>query len=65
MVTKDKPICIVDGKRYYIETIETTVDGKPFTIDNLYPVFRSEAEREEAKRKIASELYKVFAKYFT
>lgn len=63
MITEDKPICIVDGKRYYVEIVTETIDGKPFTIRNLIPVFESEAEREIVKEQIASDLYKIFKKY--
>jgi len=63
MTTKDKPIHIVDGKMYYAEIIVTTVNGKPFTIRNLIPIFNSEAEREQVKEQIASDLYKIFAEY--
>jgi len=63
MITEDKPICIVDGKKYYVEIIKTIVDGKPFTIKNLIPVFKSEEERERVKEQIASDLYKIFKKY--
>ncbi len=63
MITADKPICILDGKKYYVDIVTTTIDGKPFTIENLIPVFKSEAEREKVKEQIASDLYKIFKKY--
>jgi len=63
MITEAKTIRIFDGKKYYVETISTTIDGKPFTIENWIPVFKSEAEREKVKEQIANDLYKVFAKY--
>ncbi len=64
MTTEDKPICIVDGKKYYVEIVTTTVNNKPFTIRNLIPVFESEAERERVKEQISNDLYKIFAKYY-
>ncbi len=63
MITEDKPIRIVDGKKYHVDTTETTMNGKPFTINNLIPVFKSEAERERVKEQISNGLYKIFVKY--
>lgn len=63
MITEDKPICIVDGQKYYVEIVTSTVDGKQYTIRNLIPVFESEVERERVKEQIASDLYKIFKKY--
>lgn len=63
MITEDKPICILDGKKYYADIVKITVDGKPFTIRNLIPEFKSKEERERAKEQISNDLYKIFAKY--
>lgn len=63
MNTEDKPIQIVDGKKYYVDIVTETINGKPCTIGNLIPVFESEEERERVKEQIASELYKIFKKY--
>lgn len=63
MITEDKPTCIVDGQKYYVEITTSTINGEPYTIENLIPVFKSEEERERVKEQIASELYKIFRKY--
>ncbi len=63
MITEDKPTCIVDGQKYYVEITTSTINGKPYSIKNLIPVFKSEEERERVKEQIASELYKIFKKY--
>ncbi len=63
MITEDKPIWIFEGKKYYVEIVTGTIDGKPYTIRNLIPVFKSEAERERVKEQISNDLYKILKKY--
>ena len=41
MITEDKPICILDGKKYYVDIVEAAIDGKSYTIRNFIPVFKS------------------------
>ncbi len=56
---------IMDGVKYRQSEIHTEIDGKPFTICNLIPIFKSEEERNAVKEKIGNELFKVFRKYMS
>lgn len=63
MITEDKPICILDEKKYYVDIVEAAIDGKSYTIRNFIPVFKSGEDRERVKEQISNDLYKIFAKY--
>lgn len=49
--------------KYRDEVHKATVNGKEITVIDHIPVFPSEEEREEARRRIGKELYRIFVKY--
>jgi len=55
----------MDGVKYRQSEIHTEIDGKPFTICNLIPIFKSAEERNAVKEKIGNELFRVFRKYIS
>ncbi len=56
---------VMDGVKYRQSEIHTEIDGKPFTICNLIPIFKSEEERNAVKERIGNELFRVFRKYMS
>lgn len=64
-VIKPNSCVILNGIKYQQSDIYTEIDGKPFTISNLIPIFKSEEERNAAKEKIGNELFRVFRKYMS
>lgn len=56
---------ILNGVKYQRSEIHTEIDGKPFIISNLIPIFKSEEERNAVKEKIGNELFRIFRKYMS
>lgn len=56
---------ILNGVKYQQSEIHTEIDGKPFTISSLIPIFKSEEERSAAEEKIGNELFRIFRKYMS
>lgn len=48
----------------YSEKIsQALIGGQPFTITDRMPIFESDADRLQEKKKIESALYLIFSKY--
>ena len=44
---------------------DATLNGNPFTVRSLTPLFANAEEQKEAKKKIERELYGIFLKYMS